>query len=504
DYFGVFKQKKQKDVHWPLTKTQVDSIAANLDYDSGDIRVVAKQNKYRDHAALLSELLKIKLKKSRFGRFLNEAISQMVRDGVVVTRTDKSKPFTHLVDLENFWTDFNSDKPTWFLERVPLHKSMIPDSWNMTLIAEERTSRFRDVGDKIRNDEVVAYRYEGLMPRGWINNTGDKEQIYGLLWITGMEFGEPYIQSRKILGKDMSASTYDYAQFVPNQNRFISVGIPEALRDLQKYINAVINNRVDRARLASTGLIQVRKNSGITSQDLQNLVTGGAITVSEIGRDIAQTPFQDVSPVSFNEQLSIESASNLLTGSTEISRGQRNRQVTLGQTQIETAFSNQRLDIHRESMGFMIESILDKWLDIVISKMKEDESITVTDESFLKELASKQGKVDQIKMASNVLKQFGPEASQQLLGNKQVEQQIVEKRLKQNEWKLVKEELKNIELKTEVSINSESQNLSVIANNIVQTLPIVAQVPGGAELIEPLTQKLMELLGIGQSFDFRS
>ncbi len=497
-YATTFKTNTSADdVFWPLVKQHVDSITGNLDYDTGDVKITSKNIKFKGTSYLLSELLRLKLKDFEFGRLLNETAHQLTRDGSVVIRTitDQKEPRSYLVDMENLWTDFNNADPSWFLERIPMKMFEIPDSWNQDKIPNEATSKFKDIGDKLHDDVVIAYRYEGMMPLGWINGTEDKNQVYGLLWITGFEFGEPYVQSRKILGKDMTARTYDYSQFVPNSARFISVGVPEALNELQRYINLVVNNRIQRANLSSTGLIEIRKGSGITPNDIKELAHGGAITVTQLGADIKSTSIQDVSATSFNEEANISNLSDKLTGNTEISRGQINRSgVTLGQANLEAQFASQRFQYHKEALGFMFESILDKWLDVIVKHMDKEETVKIVDEQILSEVARELGRFDKEELKVKASEKFGQRGVDSI--NNIPDEVFNQRRLKNNEFKLMKKELKDHKFVVEVTINSENLDLNAIANNIVATLPIVSQLPNGQQLVGPLTEKLFETLGM--------
>jgi hypothetical protein len=498
-YAGIYMAEGDQDkVFWPLVKTHIDSITGNLDYDTGDIRIVSKSNKYKGTAYLLSELLRCKLRENNFGRLMNETAKELALSGTVVVRTINEKgPKSYLIDLENFWTDFNTDTPSWFAERVPMLKLNIPKSWKKDMISKESSSKFKETGDRIHDDTVIAYRVEGVMPLGWINGTNDESEVYGLLWITGMEDGTPYIQSRKILGKDLTACSYDFAQFVPNQNRFISVGVAEGLNHLQKYMNLVINNRIQRSNLASTGILEIRKGSGITPRDVNDLVAGGALVVSQIGTDIKSTPVQDVSQVSFNEEQSIAGTANNLTGSTEISRGQVNRSgTTLGQANLEAGYSSQRFQFHREALGFLFEAVLHKWLTMIVKEMDKEEVVHIADEAILRELAGEQAKYDRNMMANMAQQQLGDVAGMQIANDEQMLQKMTEDRIKQNEWTIIKQNLKDFDYMIEISVNSESKDLNAIANNIVATLPILAQMPNGAEALQPMVDKLFEVLGI--------
>lgn len=512
DYAGIFNDNGGTDdnrVFWPFIKSFTDSIVGNMDYDVGDIKITSKYAKNKGTAYLLSELLRCELRDGKFGRLMNETAHQLVRDGTVVVRTNNNdlrakKPKSYLVDLENLWTDFNDAEPTWFCERVPMHRYSIPKSWNKEVLDKDASTKFRETGDKIHDDTIIAYRYEGLMPRGWINGTDDDSEVLGLLWITGLEGqGEPYIQSRRIIGKTLYDCSYDFAQFVPNSNRFISVGIPEALDQLQKYLNLVINNRIQRSNLASTGLIEIRKGSGITPQDVNEMVQGGAIVVTQLGADIRSTPVQDVSVVSFNEQTVIENTAAQLTGSTEVSRGQINRSgTTLGQANLEAGFSSQRFQYHREAIGFLFESILYKWMKMITSNMDKEEIVHIVDEALLKELAAQQARYDVMHMAKNAAEKFSTPGMPNMVAGDMIMQDqglfdsMMNQRIKQNEWKILKDSLEDFSYKVDISVNSEAKDLSAIANNIIQTLPIVTQLPNGQELVQPLTDKLFEILGL--------
>ena len=509
DYAGMFNEGGGTDdnrVFWPFIKSFTDSIVSNMDYDVGDIKMLSKYAKAKGTAYLLSELMRCKLRLGKFGRLMNETAHQLVRDGTVVVRTNHNdlrakNPKSYLVDLENLWTDFNDSEPTWFCERVPMNRYSVPKAWNKEVLDKSPATKFRETGDKIHEDTVIGYRYEGLMPRGWINGTKDEDEVYGLIWMTGLEGqGEPYVQSRRILGKDMESCSYDFAQFVPNSNRFISVGIPEGLDQLQKYLNLVVNNRINRANLASTGLIEVRKGSGITPQDVKYMAQGGALVVNQIGMDIKSTAVQDVSAVSFNEQSVIEATAAQLTGSTEVSRGQINRSgTTLGQANLETGYSSQRFQYHKEALGFMFEAVLYKWMKMIIANMDDKEVVHIVDESLLREISMNMAKYDIKQKAQMVGQNAGPMAQQQVMESPEMMDSAYNARLKKNEWTILKDSLKDFEYQIEISVNSEAKDLSAMANNIIQAMPLVQNNP---ELMQPLTDKLFEILGLS-TFQFK-
>jgi len=496
-YSGIFVEKNDDSVFWPLAKTVVDSVTANIDYDLSDIKVTSKSAKSRGTAYLISEFLRNKLKKAQFGRLMNEAGRQLATDGIVLIRTNHNdaranNPESYLVDTLNFWTDFNTDKPDWFAERAIVPRYKVPKSWNKEYLTDERVSKFKNIGDKVIPNSYVCYRYEGMMPLGWINGTNDEEEVYGLLWITNLETDKPYIQSRKVLGKDMDVCSYDFCQFVPNQNRFISVGIPEAIQDLQKYMNLVINNRINRANLASMGLIEIRQGSGITPKDVKEIRAGAAITVKQIGTDIKSTAVQDVSAVSFNEEGSINNTVQKLTGNVDISIGQANPNATATQRNLEAGFASKRFQYHMEALGFMYESILNKWIKMIISKMDKEETIKISDEEILKEISQEQGIIDREQIAGQ--SQFGS----QIMQNEPLLNKLTKNRIKNNEWKILKDKLIDFEYKIDITVNTETKNLQDIASNIVQTIPLLASIPNGQEMMGPLSDKLFEILGISK------
>lgn len=492
-YHSIYRDNNDENtIFWPLVKRAVDSIVANCDFDLKDINVVGKTKGSRAKTTLFRELLLTHLKNKQFGKIINEAEVGFVRDGTVIVRTweENGEPMSQVIDHESIWTDYATNNPTFFLERLTLPRESIPENWNKDYLSENGTSKLLNLGLNNRN-EIVVWRYEGLMPRSWINGIqGDDKPVLGLLFITGLASGEKsYIQSRKIL----DYSSYDFAQFSPNSARFIACGVPESLRQLQKYANLVINNRIKRANLASKGLLLVQKSSGISPDMVDSLAEGGSIPVNKMD-DVHQLPVQDVTSVSFNEEQAIMRMADTMTGNTEISRGELQRSnVTLGQTQIEANFSSLRFSFLKEQLAFMFEKIVTKWAKIIVENMSVEEIIRVADENVRIELAQELSKADLANTLATNFKKLGVRG---LLAASQLydENYFFTKRFKDNEFKLLKESAKNLEWEIEISLNSEGSDKQTTTNNLIQLLQLAPAVPeiDRAEIVK----RLFELSGL--------
>jgi hypothetical protein len=493
-YHSAFRDMTSEDkVFWPLVKSSVDSIVANVDFDLKDISVVPNYDGYHATGLLMSELLRKELKRKQFGKLMNEAEVSYVRDGTVVVRTweEGGEPMSMCVDLENFFTDFNTSRPNWFLERVTVPKDAIPDTWNKEAFTNDGATVFPSLG--IQNpDNVVAYRFEGLMPRGWINGAAsDKSPVWGMMWVTGVEQNSPYIHVRKILGKSREDSSYTFAQYTPNDARFIGMGVPEALRHLQQYANLLINNRVRRGSLASQGMLTVKRGAGISPDMVDRMRHGLAIPVNNVG-DISQLPVQDVSNASFNEESSILSQANQLTGATEVSRGAIEKSgVTLGEAQLAAGFSSKRFEFHREQLGFMFQRIVQKWYDIIMKNMNEQEVVRVADENIRTELSRELGTLDRAATVQSALQTVGPQGAM-MAAQQFPPEYFAQQRFKANEFRLLKDRVMQAECLVDITVNDEEVDKSQLAGNLVQVLPMVQ----GQEQ-QAIISRLFDILGIG-------
>lgn len=492
-YFGAYtKSDPQNTIWYPVTKGATDSIAANLDFDLRDIRITPLNSDCQATATLITELLHQKQKEFRFGLLLNEVVHNTVLCGTSVVRTweEDGKPKSMMVDLENFVTDAQTSEPNWYAERMTIPKEDIPTDFNLEYTQDSGVTKLFNLGLPNRN-EIVIWRYEGLMPRGWVNGIeSDDKPIWGALLISNLlDSGTPHIQRAELIGKDRDSKTYDHCQLYPNSARFIGTGVGEAIRDLQKWSNQNINNMMNAIDLHAKGLKLIRAGAGIAPSMVNALEAGLTIQTKDPEKDVRILPQQDVSGSLGNVQEFIQRTIDRFTGNTQISQGQVDRgALTATQSAQEAGFSNVRFAYSREPMAMMFEKIAEKWLKIVKDNMKEEEVINVTNQAEFVELAEELSKLDSYRTARKALKQFGPQAAKASM-EVYNPQYFLTKRMKQNTFKLLKSSVKDFEGKVDLTISNESSDPQTKAKNMLELVPLIPaarQDPAVMSVVESL------------------
>jgi len=96
NYFGIFKQKKdpvtgRKKIFIPLTEWTVEIILKNIDIDTKDISVKAKNPTAYKMSKIFKYVLRYYLDKLNFGKTLNSKLRNTAIDGTCYDKTWKEK-----------------------------------------------------------------------------------------------------------------------------------------------------------------------------------------------------------------------------------------------------------------------------------------------------------------------------------------------------------------------------------------------------------------------------
>ena len=496
NYAQVYLKTDKTKLFHSYTKSVCDSLISQLDFDIKDIQFISKSSDTTDQVQVLRELAAVNFKKEGFATTLNDIMSRAAIDGTVVSRTEtiNGKPCTYVLNMENFWTEFDTAHPNRFLERTIIHKNDVSKDWKNVKEASS-SSIYPNIGYPQKKG-IEVYIYEGLMPMETITeDPADTERKWMRLYITGLSDSQTStIQEVELLGDTMYDGHYDYAQFTSQEGRFIGVGVPESLFDIQKYLNSNLTARYKKGALPD--LLQYRKKSGLTSDLVSRLEIGGAIPVNEIG-DVSLTNRNGVGNDNFLEEERLIGQGDRLTGSTEVSRGQRDRQATLGQVNIEAAFSNKRFDYSRQNVGTMVERIILKWSKDIIKNMKPEEVVRVTDENLRAELSKEYAKAKLIITLERELN--GPTGA---LGvdaalKKFNADSFYDEAFLKNEWLLKKEFAKNLEYEAAISITNQDSDNQKMINNLSAISPLLDSMPEVDKSL--LAGRIIENLGINKS-----
>ena len=492
-YHGVYRDQSDRNkLFIPYTKTVIDSMISNLDFDVKDILVTSRQNDTKNIVALARELLNVKLAKYNFGQSLNEMMINYCRDGVVVTRTteENGHPCTDIVDLENFWTDFNTNRPTRFLERILKPRSELPADWN---VKEVETSQYLNLGNVGQETKAVElYRGEGLFPMWYITgNPNHTESKWMVIYFT--KTGTVGVHDIKILGDNSESSTYDFAQYMPSNSSFISQGLAEACFDLQEYLNLIYNNRKDKSNLASKGAYLIKKGAGITPDLLSSIRNGGGIPVNNM-TDIQPLNMPQTGNDNFLEEQRILDSGQRLTGITPISQGLQDKSgATLGEVNLTAGFSNVRFKFQRQNFAFMVQRIIKRWLKIIIDNMDSEEVIRVSDEKVRAQLAQDAAKFEMLMVLKRNLKEVGLKGVLATIQNNPMNS-FFDKHFQKNGFKLLKKSVKDLDYDINVQLTNENVDTAALTKNLIQLIQLAPSVPGMDT--KAIIEKTYSVLGI--------
>lgn len=112
---------------------------------------------------------------------------------------------------------------------------------------------------------------------------------------------------------------YDKCCYVPNSNEFYGVGIPDILRDLQAELNTNRNMRIDYAAMTLRRMWKVRKDCGLSPNDLV-WKQGGVLQVNEMD-DVQEILVQNLPSSAFSNEETIKQDMRDATGCHDIVMG---------------------------------------------------------------------------------------------------------------------------------------------------------------------------------------
>jgi len=407
NYFGVFDNEIDTDnmtekVWKPITETMVETVLHNIDLDTKDINVKAKNPSNIGFAEVARHIIKDQLHKMNFGELLDDIERFGIIDGTSVVKTHKWKnPKTGKDELKSYWVDLRNiyiDPNATSIQDTPvvIERSVITideldaykDVWkNTDKVPRNETSIpvYEDLIAENRGDTPMVEIWErwGLMPKSLLTGKDkDKDE-----WIEG------HIVCSNIMGKspvchlieenehEKKLKPYEEWRFKKIANRWYGRGVAEMLLSHQLYANMNLNMRKNVNLAKSQGLYEIRKGSGIKPSDLKKLISGGGIQVNQLGEDIR--PFQDRDfhyQESMNEEQNIMQDASLVTGANEMARGEMLPATTSATSAaIQNINSQTRWRFLQEGLGMFLKRLIeDHYLPIMKELMSASEILRIT------------------------------------------------------------------------------------------------------------------------------
>lgn len=413
NYFGIYSEKynrtnTSRNIWDPITEIMVDTVVYNIDLDPKDIVLKAKNPDSIGSANVTKMAVRDTLHKVGFGEILDDIERFGCIDGTAVLktfkginpRTGKVELRSYWVDLRNFYIDPNStniqDSPA-VIERAVMTKEEVLEyaklGWENVedVFATPRVPVYNNLIAESRGETPLVEIWErwGLAPKSILTGDADDTEFIDLHLIVSNINSHPIVHVARENPDPKKYKPYEEWHFKKLANRWYGRGIGEMLFSHQLYANIVANMRKNVNLVKGNGLYKIRKGSGIKQSDLQGLVEGGGIQVTNLNTDIE--PFADRNfayDQSMAESDRLMAQARMMTGATEASQGEALPSTTSATTAtIQNLNLQTRFEFMRESLGRFVQRVIERhYLPIIREMLSQEELVRITgDSSFLKD-----------------------------------------------------------------------------------------------------------------------
>lgn len=492
NYFGIFNSPKdpvtkREKIFIPLTEWTVETMLKNIDIDTKDIDVKARNTNAYLKAEVFRHILKKKLDEINFGQTLNRWLRRVAIDGTAYLKAyeEDGKLGVAVVDRLNMIADPSVeclDDSAGITERFILSK---PEFDELNLDGKEYVDGVTSIdrtgieafSPSVQSTEipyVELFERYGYFPEYVI--TGKEEDkktfFYGKATVTGLN-GTPVVHS--VVKLDEEENPYGEGKLKEVPNRLDGRGIPEMLFNIQAYLNEVVNTRMNKARIVQLGLFKMKGN--VTPQQFAKLFTTGGIKLDQ-SSEIEAMNTGSIDPSTYKDEEQAYQWGTRVTGTTNEDNQAASRPATnaLLEQQGASKGYNLRIEDLMLSLGKFIEK---KMLPIIKKEMLADKGslVRVTGDPKIFE------KLDESLIRNQVYKNIESMSptEKQMMRDSGVDmemfvQQGMEqmKALGEDRYIPIIEDLFDIEYDIKVVTSDESINRSVMASMLQNTLGILA------------------------------
>ena len=313
---GIFNNDKdpmtgREKIFIPFTEWIIETILKNIDIDTKDITVKAKNPSAYAVADIYRYIIRKKLDDINFGQIINKLLKRVCIDGTGFLKIyrDGGKFRMAVVDRLNLMYDPSAetlDQSSGITERNILTLPEFKEyEWDNMEYVKGTTTIDRtgfDIASKSNIRTTVPYvevfeRY-GYFPKSIIteNTKDDDNYVYGLIIASGMtSVGTTVVH--KIV--ELDGHPYQEFKFKEVPNRMDGRGPAEMLMNIQAYINEVVNTRLNAGRMVHQKLWKIRGN--VTPQQLSNFFATAAIKLDSQS-DIEMVNTGSIDPSSYRDE----------------------------------------------------------------------------------------------------------------------------------------------------------------------------------------------------------
>lgn len=403
NYWGIFDTDKKdkvtnKDNIWvPLTRLVVDTVRKNVDVDSRDTNVFARNKQGIVTAKIIRNYVRDWQNRSFFGEALNDLILDLCIDGTAVWKTLPTRRNGKLVldrrkvELLNCYLDPNAESiqaAFRFTERSLMTADEVEGmDWMNNENIKTTTNLHRaekDLTNTVSNGNYVdVYEMWGKIPESLITGQEFKRKenkmVDGRIVVSGIETGDirVHVIERNTF-KDADGNIikpYEEARFIKVSNRWYGVGPAEMVLQLQEWVNRVVNLRIKKNTNASLGLFKIRNGSGVTQQQLDNLVSSGVIKLNNLD-DMDNMRIDEAGNGSYEDEKIAKQWAFEVTSTYDTARGAPlPASASATATVIEDRNSKSAFIIIKEAIGLFQERWMTRHVLPYIPKLIKQESL---------------------------------------------------------------------------------------------------------------------------------
>lgn len=510
NYFGIFNEandpmtNRQK-IFIPFTEWVIESILKNIDIDTKDITVKAKNPSAYAVADIYRYVIRKKLDDINFGQIINKLLKRVCIDGTGFLKIfkDNGKLGIYVIDRLNMMYDPSAetlDQSSGIIERnvLTLPEFQEYKNWDNVGVVKGTTTLDRtgfDLASKANIRTTVPYvevfeRY-GYVPK-WIvtDDEADKdsnEYVYALIIASGLSSQN---QTVIHLIKEVSGHPYQEFKFKEVPNRLDGRGPAEMLMNIQAYINEVVNTRLNAGRMVHQKLWKIRGN--VTPQQLSNFFATAAIKL-DANSDIEMVNTGSIDPSSYRDEEQAYFWGNQVTQSVDdqTQGGNTATEALIGQQAANKAYNLRIEDIFLN----LEKAFAEKIVPIINKELSKEEIIRITGD--VKDIKRMDEKLAKNYVYNTLNKEMKEKGMMSLQSTEEVEaaiDSIASEMENMGEDRPIPkfDELFDTKYDIKITITDETINKATIAQALQNIMGIAAQ---AGKPIEPIMSELFDTLG---------
>lgn len=508
NYWGIFDNDKdpvsgQKMTWIPLTEWIVDTFVKNSDRDQKDVRTKAKRTAYVGLAMLVRNLIKNWMTKNIFGEELDETERQIGIDGSGIKKIykgydEKGKATVIMADVDilNAYFDFtvkSIHEAPRFTERALKYPGDLEamDGWKNTNGIQGSTSLHptdtnlsaSTTPSVPRGARMVdVWESWGKYPKYFITGKkDDTDQIDMHLVVSGLQGRQENARWHLIETNPGGLKPYEECHTKRIKGRWLSRGPAESVMMIQGWLNMIVNIRKIRASVSQLGIFKLKKNAGVSPQNVSRMAANGFIQVNSMD-DLEQLVVQEASMSSYKDEEVGVNWAKLVTSSFDVVTGETT-QASKSATGlvIESKAAGSTFLMYKKAIGFWLTRMMNRHILPIMQEIitagdivrlsGSPEELAQYDDNVINCLAKNQI-ADAIDKAKKDGKQIAFDPAQVFA---EIE------RAKQSYKRMGKErliEIKKLDLtqyEVEIYVGDEEFDEEVMANNLTKILSVVPQ-----------------------------